>query len=120
MREMGDKIIIVEGKTDKERLLDIIDESIQVICTHGTLDKEWLEEWIDVLEGEEVYILVDADSAGIKLRQQLKRALPNARHLYTRKMYREVASTPLEYLVKILDDAHFTIHEKYHPLLRQI
>jgi toprim domain protein len=54
------------------------------------------------IENEDVYILVDADDSGNKLRSQLKRELPNAKHLYTRRMYREVQDTPIEYLVEIL------------------
>jgi toprim domain protein len=115
---MNPKVIIVEGKTDKEKILDIIDEPVEIICTYGTLDREWLEEREEALSDQEIYILVDADEAGIKLRRELTRALPNARHLYTRKMYREVARTPIDYLVKMLDNAHFTIAEKYRMLLR--
>ncbi len=115
---MSHKVIIVEGKTDKEKILDIIAEPVEILCTHGTLDREWLEEREEILAEQEIYILVDADEAGIKLRKQLTQALPNARHLYTRKMYQEVARTPIDYLVKMLDNAHFTIAEKYRILLR--
>ena len=107
------KVIIVEGKTDKEKILQILNESVEIICTHGTLSAEKIEEIILPLENEEVYILVDADEAGNKLRQQIKRELPNAHHLYTRKVYREVATTPNEHLAKIMKDAHFEVHEDY-------
>ncbi|RXT08751.1 toprim domain-containing protein [Ammoniphilus sp. CFH 90114] len=107
------KIIIVEGKTDKEKLLQILNESVEIVCTFGTLSDDKIEEMILPLQDEDVYVLVDADGAGNKLRQQLKRELPNAKHLYTRRMYREVATTPLEHLAKILDDAHFSVHEQY-------
>jgi len=105
------KVIIVEGKTDRERLLKILAEPVEIICTYGTLSEDKLEELILPLHDEDdVYILVDADHAGNKLRNQLKRELPNARHLYTRKMYREVARTPVEYLADMLDKAHFEVH----------
>ncbi|HJV46276.1 MAG TPA: toprim domain-containing protein [Bacillota bacterium] len=107
------KVIIVEGKTDKERIQLIIDEPVEIICTYGTLSDEKVEELIWPLQDEDVYVLVDADESGNKLRQQLKHELPNARHLYTRKMYREVATTPMEHLAKILADAHIVIHQKY-------
>ncbi len=106
------KIILVEGKTDRVRLLQILQEEVNIICTYGTLSEEKLEEIILPLQEEDVYVLVDADYAGNKLRQQLKRELPNARHLYTRKMYREVATTPLEHLAKVLHDAHFEVNEQ--------
>ncbi|ASS73754.1 hypothetical protein CIG75_01375 [Tumebacillus algifaecis] len=104
------KVIIVEGKTDKRRLLELLAEPVEVICTFGTLSEEKLEDLIVPLQAEEeVYILVDADDAGNKMRAQLKRELPNARHLYTRRMYREVATTPIDYLIEVLAKAHFEL-----------
>ncbi|EJY54840.1 TOPRIM domain-containing protein [Alicyclobacillus hesperidum URH17-3-68] len=105
------KVIIVEGKTDRSRILKVLREEVEVVCTKGTLSYEQVENEIVPLQQDEVYILVDADSAGNRLRKQLKRELPNAVDLYTRKSYREVARTPLEHLAKILSDAHFAIDE---------
>lgn len=107
------KVIIVEGKTDKERIEQLIDEPVQIICTYGTLSYEKLEEMIVPLQNEDVYILVDADTSGMKLRNQLKQELPNATHLYTRRMYREVARTPLDFLAKVLMDAHFDVDDRW-------
>lgn len=107
------KVIIVEGKTDRDRIQRLLGESVEVLCTRGTLSYEKIEEDIIPLQNEDVYILVDADASGDKLRHQLKQELPNAKHLYTRKMYGEVARTPLEYLAKILWDAHFEIDEQF-------
>ncbi|GAA0362151.1 toprim domain-containing protein [Caldalkalibacillus horti] len=106
------KVLIVEGKTDVQRLQQVLLEEVQFVCTYGTLSDDKMEELIYPLQDEELYILVDADEAGIKLRKQLKQELPNAIHLYTRKMYGEVASTPLEYLARILYQAHFEIKEE--------
>ncbi|EPZ44165.1 MULTISPECIES: toprim domain-containing protein [Alicyclobacillus] len=105
------KVIIVEGKTDKARILRVIREDVEVVCTKGTLSYEWVENEIVPLQQDDVYILVDADSAGNRLRKQIKQELPNARDLYTRKSYGEVARTPLEYLAKIFSDAHFDIDD---------
>lgn len=106
-----EKVIIVEGKTDKQRLLEVLAEPVTVVCTYGTLSYEKVEEVIRPLQNaDEVYVMVDADNSGMKLRRQLRQELPNARHLYTRKMYREVARTPIEYLAKVLSDAHFLVN----------
>lgn len=107
------KVIIVEGKTDKERLLKVLEEPVRIVCTYGTLSYDKVEEVILPLQNEEVYILVDADDSGMKLRNQLKQELPNAKHLYTRKVYREVARTPEEHLARILADAHFDVEERW-------
>lgn len=109
----GDKVIIVEGKTDRERILQILGERVEILCTNGTLGYERLQELALHWQHDDVYILVDADEPGMKLRNQLKQELPNARHLYTRKMYREVAFTPMSYLAKMLQDAHFEVDERW-------
>lgn len=105
------KIIIVEGKTDKERLMEILDEPVEIVLTHGTLGYQEMENLVASLQDEEIYVLVDADDAGQKLRKQLNMEIPNLHHLYTRKMYREVATTPLEHLAEILERAHFKVKE---------
>ncbi len=106
------KVIIVEGKSDRDRLLAVLEEPVQVVCTRGTLSYATLEDLILPLQDEEVYILVDADEPGMKLRRQLQHELPNAKHLYTRRVYREVARTPLNVLAKVLYDAHFAVDER--------
>ena len=104
------KVLIVEGKTDKEKLQNILAEPVKIICTFGTLSQTKLDELALLLEDEEVYILTDADESGEKLRRQLKLYLPNATHLFTVRMYREVADSPASFLAKILQEAHFLTH----------
>ena len=106
-----EKIIIVEGRTDKEKLLNVLDEPIEVVCTNGTLSLERLEEMLALLEDKEVYLLVDADASGAKLRKMFNREYPQVHHLYTQKMYREVAATPPDYLAQILAGAHFAVKD---------
>jgi toprim domain protein len=106
-----DKVIIVEGKSDKKRLEHLIAEPIDIICTNGTLSNKRLEEIIKRVAEQDVYIFVDEDSSGKKLRAQLKREFPNANHLYTRKSYTEIARTPYDYLAKVLRDAYIKIDE---------
>ncbi|HEU5139961.1 MAG TPA: toprim domain-containing protein [Bacillales bacterium] len=115
MRNEQGKWIIVEGKTDKEKIAPLIDEPVHIVCTHGTVGFEQMEELIDFLENKEVYILVDADDAGNKLRKQLKQELPNAKQLYIRKMHKEVARTPGEELLRILENAHFQVRASGLP-----
>ncbi|WP_139492339.1 toprim domain-containing protein [Brevibacillus dissolubilis] len=103
-------VMIVEGKTDKERLLRILDEPVTIICTFGTFSEEKAErlhEQID--EAEEIYIFTDEDDSGKKLRSQLRQEFPNATHLHTKKIFAEVADTPLDELAEILEKAGFAI-----------
>ncbi|NLI91754.1 MAG: hypothetical protein GX434_05960 [Peptococcaceae bacterium] len=105
------KAIIVEGKTDRQKLLQVLDEPVDIICTYGTMNSTNLERILDEENYDEIYVLVDADEAGNKLRKSIKQLFPNFNHLYTKKMYREVASTPLEEIFKILQNAHFLVKE---------
>lgn len=91
-----EKVIIVEGRTDKSQLQKIINEQVQIICTNGTLGVERMEELIYEydLDNKEVYILVDEDDSGHKLRKQLSFELPHAEHIYIDRSFREVAATP--------------------------
>ncbi|AFQ44039.1 small primase-like protein with Toprim domain [Desulfosporosinus meridiei DSM 13257] len=104
-------MIIVEGKTDKQRLLQILDEPVEIVCTNGTLGVDKLEELIANYSDDEVCVLLDADDAGDKARRLFKQEFPNVRHLYTHRMYREVATTPLSVLARILEGAYFTVKD---------
>lgn len=108
---MAEKVLIVEGSSDRKRVMFVLDEPVNVICTNGTMSEAKLEEFIFPIEDRDVYILVDADEPGEKLRKQFKRALPNATHIYTDKGYGQVETTPYDYLEKILKK-HFLIKEK--------
>lgn len=59
-----EKVIIVEGRSDKRKVESIISEPVEIICTNGTLGTAKLDELIDALYDKEVYILVDSDEAG--------------------------------------------------------
>lgn len=107
-----DKVIIVEGTNDRKRVRAVLDEPVEIICTHGTLGDEKMESLIIPLEDREVYILVDEDDAGKKLRKQLLHELPNAIHLYTQKGFRQVETTPYEYLIQELR-GHFKVKESF-------
>jgi toprim domain protein len=108
-----EKVIIVEGTSDRKKVKTILKEPIDIICTNGTISATLLDEWVDTLFDRDVYILVDADESGEKLRKQLKRELPLAQHLYIDKMYREVASAPMYHLATILLGANIDIHIEY-------
>ncbi|WP_088105858.1 toprim domain-containing protein [Halalkalibacter urbisdiaboli] len=101
---MEEKVLIVEGKSDRKRVNHVLAEPVSIICTYGTLSEEKLETLILPIEDKDVYILVDADDSGEKLRKQLKRELPNATHLYTQKEYGQVETTPFEYLAAVLSE----------------
>lgn len=109
----SDKVLIVEGKSDKNKVKSILKEPVEIVCTNGTISMTKLDELIDFLEDKEVYILVDADDAGDKLRKRLKREFPNAEHLYIDRMYREVATAPVYHLATVLLGANIDVHSEF-------
>ena len=53
------KVIIVEGKSDKKKVQQVIAEPVNIICTHGTMSIDKLDDMIETLYGKQVYILAD-------------------------------------------------------------
>ena len=111
--EYADKILIVEGKSDKKKVQSIIKDRVEVICTNGTISLSRLDELIDSFGDRDVYILADADEAGEKLRRQFRREYPEAEHLYIDRTYREVATAPYHHLAMVLLGANIDVHAEY-------
>lgn len=115
---MGDdvrKIILVEGLTDKKQIEKVLTDQVKIICTHGTLGVEALDELIEKhdLDYHDVYILTDQDESGLKLRKQLTAELTHAKQIFVSEMFREVATTPTEELAFVLMDKHLAVHPVY-------
>lgn len=113
MEEAVEKVIIVEGKSDKKKVQEVINESVEIICTNGTIGLSKLDELIDMLYDKEVFVLFDADDSGDKLRKQFKREFPEAKHIYIDRTYREVASAPENHVATVLLQANIQVHSKY-------
>lgn len=102
--EVADKVIIVEGLTDKRELEKVITEDVTIICTNGTLGVEKFDELLETydLDHRHVFIFVDEDDSGIQLRKQLTRELPHAKHIFISSEFKEVATTPGDVLATAL------------------
>lgn len=112
---LSNKVMIVEGLSDKRKIEKMLVDRITIICTNGTLGIERFDEMLETynLDDNVVYIFVDEDPSGIALRKQLARELPHAIHLYTDNEYKEVAETPSHILALILAGKHIHVHPKY-------
>lgn len=108
-----EKVIIVEGKSDKQKLKEVISEPVTIICTNGTISTSKLDQLVDDLFGKDVYILADSDDAGDKLRKQFRKEFPEALHLFVDRTYREVAASPSAHIASILLAANIDVHSKY-------
>ncbi|MBM7694447.1 toprim domain protein [Peribacillus deserti] len=111
--EHVEKVIIVEGTSDKRKVISVLNEPIEIICTNGTISVSRLEEIMDEHFNKEVYILVDADEAGEKLRKQFKREFPEALHLYIDKSYREVENAPAYHIATVLLSANIDVNAEF-------
>ena len=108
-----DRVIIVEGRADKTRLMRILAEPVDIICTNGTISPYRLEELLTPYEERELVIFVDADESGEKIRALVKREYPTATHLYTEKVYHQVETTPYKVLATILQQVNFNIRPEF-------
>ncbi|MGM0845819.1 MAG: toprim domain-containing protein [Bacillota bacterium] len=113
MKAFDDKVIIVEGTSDRKKVKEIVNEPVEIICTNGTISITKLDELVDELFQRDVYILVDADESGEKLRKLFKREFPEAEHLYIDRMYKEVAAAPEYHIASVLIGADIDVHTEY-------
>lgn len=97
--------IIVEGKNDRSRLRRILLPEVEILCTFGTLNTLKLESLRHKVGDREVYLYMDNDSSGHKIRSVLRDAFPDATHIYTRRGYAGVEGTPDEYNISQLEKA---------------
>jgi toprim domain protein len=108
-RETGvfamDIVIIVEGKNDKSRLARVLSPVVPILCTFGTLNTLRMESLRKNAMDKQVYLFVDNDTSGSRIRGVLRDVFPDAEHIYTRRGYKGVEGTPEEYLIQQLEKA---------------
>lgn len=109
----SDKVIIVEGRSDKRKVSSVLKEDVEIRCTNGTISLTKLDEWVDELIGRDVYLFFDADESGEKLRKQFRRELPEASHLYIDKVYKEVENAPDHHIASVLVTANMIVKTKF-------
>lgn len=110
--EILNKVIIVEGKSDKKRVQQVIAEPINIICTHGTMSIDKLDDMIETLYEKQVFVLADSDDEGEKIRKWFKRHLSECEHIYVDKTFCEVARCPKNYLAHVLSKHGFTVRKE--------
>ena len=106
-----DKVIVVEGLSDKSRIAPLIAEPVTILCTNGTVSASRLEELLLPYEDLDIIVLVDADKSGEQLRKLVKREFPEARHFYINRSYKEVATTPIRILMDVLISANVQVNK---------
>ncbi|KAF6617665.1 DNA primase [Paenibacillus sp. EKM102P] len=109
--------VIVEGKNDRSKLRRLLDPEVNILCTFGTLNSIKLESLRQRTKHDEIYLFMDNDSSGKKIRGVLADAFPDALHMYTRKGYAGVEGTPDEYVIAQLEKAELEEYIVYPPVL---
>ncbi|MFF2755490.1 toprim domain-containing protein [Psychrobacillus sp. NPDC058041] len=111
--EFSEKVILVEGRSDKLRLLTILEEATEIICTNGTISNVKLEELLSPFEDIPIYAFLDADKSGEQIRAVVRKEYPEAIHLFISPMYGEVEKTPLKVLASILHRANIKVKKEF-------
>ncbi|MEK4230518.1 toprim domain-containing protein [Solibacillus sp. FSL H8-0538] len=106
-----EKCIIVEGRSDKLKIIPLLAENATILCTNGTISEEDLITLIEPYEHCDLYTMFDADKNGEKLRKLMKRCYSDAIQLVIPKQYIEVAETPSAILLQLLEVAKFAVHK---------
>lgn len=53
-----DKVIIVEGSSDRRKVASVLNEDVEIRCTNGTISLTKLDELVDELIDRDVYLLL--------------------------------------------------------------
>lgn len=97
--------IIVEGKNDRSKLRRLVNKEVNIYCTFGTLNSLKMESLQKQVCDDDVYLFMDNDSSGKKIRGILRDLFPDAVQMYTRRGYAGVEGTPDEYIIAQLEKA---------------
>jgi toprim domain protein len=107
--------VIVEGKNDRSKLRRLLGPEVHILCTFGTLNSKKLESLRKQAGHDEIYLFMDNDSSGKKIRGVLSDSFPDAHHMYTRRGYAGVEGTPDEYVIAQLEKAGLEEYIQYPP-----
>ncbi|ANS75658.1 DNA primase [Paenibacillus yonginensis] len=114
---MAEITIIVEGKNDRSKLRRLLSDEINILCTFGSMSSLKLEQLRKQAKDDEIYLFMDNDSSGKKIRAILRDAFPDAEQIYTRRGYAGVEGTPDEYIIAQLEKAGLEEYIQYPPAL---
>ena len=79
---MNDKpVFVVEGKTDVNKLTNIIDADF-VVCNGAAISKETINYIKELVKTRKVVVLTDPDFPGLQIRNKIEREVPGVYHAY--------------------------------------
>ncbi|KUO96869.1 hypothetical protein [Ferroacidibacillus organovorans] len=96
-------VIIVEGKKDRKRILPLLRDDIDVLCTYGIPTHQRVMEIRARVIDDELFVFTDSDDVGKRIRGMLADEFPDAIHLHTKREYDGVEHTPTEFLLQLFE-----------------
>ena len=100
----------------RKRLARILAEPVEIICTNGTVSPYRLEELLAPYEEHELYVFVDADEDGEKIRVLFKRSSLQ-QFIYIQKRFTgKWRQRHIKVLATILQGANFKSHDRIFTL----
>lgn len=77
------QVIVVEGRDDTKRLIEIFGRAVKTIETNGSaIDQSIIEQIQYAHEKVGVIVLTDPDYPGERIRRIIEQAIPSVRHAY--------------------------------------
>lgn len=82
-REIPQEVIVVEGRDDSKRLMEVYGKHIKTIETGGSaIDKATIKRIQSAQKTHGVIVFTDPDFQGNRIRQMIKRAVPEVKHAF--------------------------------------
>ncbi|MDR2660642.1 MAG: ribonuclease M5 [Lactobacillaceae bacterium] len=80
------QVIVVEGRSDSQKLKTIFGEDIKTVETGGSsIDRTILDYLKSISDNQEIIILTDPDFQGERIRKIISHTVPNAKHAFISK-----------------------------------
>ena len=95
------------------KLLKLLDESTEIICTNGTISNVKLEEILSPYEGIPIYAFLDADKSGEQIRSIVEKNILKQFIYIPIRCICEVATTPFKVLASILKSVNIKVKRQY-------
>jgi len=76
------EIIVVEGRDDITAIKRVVDAHIIALNGFSALSKKTINKMVELSQNNDLILFTDPDFAGKKIRDTLKRYIPNIKHAF--------------------------------------
>ncbi|MBS7344886.1 MAG: hypothetical protein KIG60_04400 [Caryophanon sp.] len=107
-----EQCILVEGRADVLQVAPLVQQSVCIIQTNGTISEVALEQLVEPYAHLELFTLFDADYTGDVLRKLMDRLYSECTHLYIDEADKAVECTPRRTLYTLLQNASIRVKDE--------